>query len=40
MKRFLHERCLALLCVDNDKGAIKAISSSLTGIIHVSVPSS
>ena len=36
------ERCLPLttLCVDNDEGLIKAISSSLTGIIHASVVSS
>ena len=35
---FLRERCLPLImiCVDNDKGAIKAINSSLTGIIHTS----
>ena len=38
----LHETCLPLttLCVDDDKGAIKAISSSLTGIIYVSMRSS
>ena len=26
-----------MLCVDDDEGVIKAISSSLTGIIHVFV---
>ena len=36
---FPHERSLPLtmLCVDDDEGVIKAISSSLTGIIHVFV---
>ena len=36
------ERCLSLttLCVDDDKGVMKAISSLLTGIIHASVRSS
>ena len=39
---FVRERCLPLttLCVDDEEGAIKAISSSLTGIIHASVRSS
>ena len=39
---FTRERCLPLttLCVDDDEGAIKAISSLLTGIIHASVRSS
>ena len=37
------ERCLPTtdhLCVDDDKGMIKAVSSSLTGIFHASVHSS
>ena len=29
-----------MLCVDDDEGVIKAISSSLTGIIHASMRSS
>ena len=39
---FMRGRCLPLttLCVDDDEGAIKAISSSLTGIIYASVHSS